>query len=50
MVGPETYDPKAQRDEFVRLVGRKPSGILISVADPNVMQPEIDKAIAQGIP
>jgi ribose transport system substrate-binding protein len=50
MVGPETYDPKAQRDEFVRLVARKPSGILISVADPNVMQPEIDKAIAQGIP
>lgn len=50
MVGPETYDPKAQRDEFVRLVAKKPSGILISVADPNVMRPEIDKAIADGIP
>jgi ribose transport system substrate-binding protein len=50
MVGPESYDPKAQRDEFVRILGKKPSGILISVADPNVMQPEIDKAISQGIP
>jgi ribose transport system substrate-binding protein len=50
MVGPETYDPKAQRDEFVRLLGKKPAGILISVADPNVMQPEIDNAISQGIP
>lgn len=49
-VGPETYDPKAQRDEFRRVVAKKPSGILVSPADPALMGPEIDAAIAQGIP
>lgn len=50
MVGPETYDPKAQRDEFARVMAKKPAGILISVADPNVMRSEIDNAVAQGVP
>jgi ribose transport system substrate-binding protein len=31
-------------------VARKPAGILVSVADPKLMAPEINKAIAAGIP
>lgn len=50
MIGPDTYDPKAQREDFVRTVGKKPAGILLSVSDPNVLKPEIDNAIGQGIP
>ncbi|MGA2328527.1 MAG: substrate-binding domain-containing protein [Bryobacteraceae bacterium] len=51
MVGPDTYDPEAQRQEFQKLLRqRKPSGILVSAANPDVMTPEIDGAIAQGIP
>ena len=51
MVGPETYDPQAQKQEFQKVLSqRKPSGILVSAADPEVMKPEIDAAIAQGIP
>ena len=32
------------------LAQRKPSGILVSAADSELMKPEIDKAIAQGVP
>ena len=50
MAGPDTYDPKAERDEFVATLKKKPTGILISAADANLLKPEIDAAIAQGIP
>ena len=50
MVGPETYDPKAEAQEFRDAAAKKPAGILVSVADPNVMKEPIDAAIAQGIP
>src|SRR5688572_11906041 len=49
MAGPDTYDPKAQREEFRRVLTKKPTGILVSVADPAVMNAEIDAALAQGI-
>jgi ribose transport system substrate-binding protein len=49
-VGPETYDPKAQQLEFERVVESKPSGILISPANPKLMRADIDAAIAAGIP
>lgn len=49
-VGPETYDPKAQQLEFEKIVKDRPSGILISVANPELMKPDIDAAIASGIP
>ena len=49
-VGPQTYDPKAQQLEFERIVKTKPSGILISVANPELMKSDIDSAIAAGIP
>jgi len=50
MVGPDTYDPKAERDQFRETMNKKPSGIAISVSDASLLKPEIDAAIAQGIP
>lgn len=50
MVGPESYDPKGEVEYFQYAVSKKPSGILVSVADPAVMKDPIDKAVAQGIP
>ncbi len=50
MRGPNQLDPKAEADEFDAMIARKPAGILVSAADPKLMQPEIDKAIAAGIP
>ncbi len=50
MVGPDTYDAAAERDAFRSAVAKKPAGILVSPADPAVMSPEIDAAIARGIP
>ncbi len=32
------------------MIARKPAGMLVSAADPKLMQPEIDKALAAGIP
>ncbi|MGC2196277.1 MAG: substrate-binding domain-containing protein [Terriglobales bacterium] len=49
-VGPDTYDPKAELKAFQEAVQQKPSGILISVADPAVLMYDIDKAIAAGVP
>ena len=51
MVGPETYDPKAEKEEFLSAVHRKvpPAGILVSAADPEVMRDAIDAAVAAGI-
>jgi ribose transport system substrate-binding protein len=50
MVGPDTFDPQAQHEEFQRTLAKKPAGILVSVSDPKVIKPDIDAAIAQGIP
>jgi ribose transport system substrate-binding protein len=50
MAGPDTYDTKAEHDEFQRAVGQKPAGILISAADAGLMAPDINSALAQGIP
>jgi ribose transport system substrate-binding protein len=50
MAGPETYDPKAEREEFVATLKKKPTGIMISASDATLLKPEIDAAIGQGIP
>ena len=50
VVGPDSYDPKAELTELQNAVVAKPAGILISVADSSVLQPEIDAAVAAGIP
>jgi len=49
-VGPDTYDPKGEHEEFVNTLKLKPSGILVSPSDPNVLKDDIDAAIAQGVP
>jgi ribose transport system substrate-binding protein len=49
-IGPQTYDPKAERDALDQAVQKKATGILLSVADAAVLKDSIDKAIAAGIP
>jgi ribose transport system substrate-binding protein len=52
MVGPDTYDPKAEKEELLKLPQRKipPAGILVSAADPELMREAIDAVAAAGIP
>ena len=50
MRGPSTFDPQGEVDEFRAVVARKPAGILVSVASAKLMTPEIDAAVAAGIP
>jgi ribose transport system substrate-binding protein len=50
MRGPDTFNPAVEVDEFRAAVAKKPAGILVSVADPKLMTPDINKAIAAGIP
>ena len=51
MVGPETYDAKAEKEELLKVIRRQlaPSGILVSAADPEVMREAIDAAAAADI-
>ena len=48
--GPAGLNAQAEVDEFRAMVARKPAGILVSVANSQLMAPEIDAAIAAGIP
>ncbi len=50
VVGPGNYDPRAELAELQKAVAAKPAGILISVAEVSVLQPDIDVAVNQGIP
>ena len=50
MVGPDRYDPKGEQEAFEEAVADKPSGILVSPADPNLMTADIDSALQNGIP
>lgn len=50
MQGPDGFDPQAEVQAFRSAVASKPAGILVSVADAKLMTPEIDAAIAAGIP
>src|SRR5258706_1082448 len=52
MAGPETYDPKAEKEEFLNVLYRKitPAGILVSAADPELMREAIDAAATAGVP
>ena len=49
VMGPQSYDPKAERDTVDEAVQKKVTGILISAADPS-LKDSIDKAVAAGIP
>jgi ribose transport system substrate-binding protein len=48
--GPDTYDPAGEKSALDAAVAKKPAGILVSVADANIMKDSIDSAIAAGIP
>jgi ribose transport system substrate-binding protein len=48
--GPNNFDPEAEAQELRSLVAAKPAGILVSVTNPALLGPEIDAAIAAGIP
>ncbi len=50
VAGPDTDDARAEVDEFDKAVAAKPAGILVSVVDASLMAPQINKAIASGIP
>ena len=50
MRGPDGFDPQDEVTEFRQAVALKPAGILVSVANEALMQPEIDSAMAAGIP
>src|SRR5579871_3514193 len=49
-VGPQNYDPKAERDALDQAVQKKATGILLAVTDPAVLKDSIDKAVAAGVP
>ncbi len=48
--GPAGLNAQAEVEEFKAMVARKPAGILVSVANSKILAPEIDAAIAAGIP
>lgn len=50
MRGPNSLNAKEEADELDAMIARHPAGILVSAADPKLIQPEIDKAIGAGIP
>jgi ribose transport system substrate-binding protein len=48
--GPDGHDPQGEHEAFQRALAQKPAGILVSATDANVLTPDINSAIAQGIP
>jgi ribose transport system substrate-binding protein len=50
ITGPQTFDPKAEREALDQAVQKKATGILLDVTDAVVLKDGIDKAIAAGIP
>jgi ribose transport system substrate-binding protein len=49
-MGPQNYDPKAERDAVDQAVQKKATGILLAVTDPALLKDSIDKAEAAGVP
>ena len=50
LAGPDKFDPQEQLKAFQKVVESKPSGIMISVTRPELLQDAINNAVAQGIP
>jgi ribose transport system substrate-binding protein len=50
IMGPQNFDPKAERDALDEAVQKKATGILLDVTDANLLKDSIDKAVAAGIP
>lgn len=49
VAGPDNYDLKAEQQAFDSALSQKPTGILISAADPQLLKDDIDKAVGMGI-
>ncbi len=49
-MGPQTYDPKAERDAVDQAVQKKATGILLAVTDAALLKDSIDKAVVAGVP
>jgi ribose transport system substrate-binding protein len=50
LVGPDNYDPAAEHEAFQHALGKKPTGFMVQATDVKVLRPDIDAAVAQGIP
>lgn len=50
MVGPQRYDPNAEKEELQSAIQQKPSGIMISAASATLLTADINSALQQGIP
>jgi ribose transport system substrate-binding protein len=48
--GPKNFSPQGEVDAFRDIVKVHPAGILVSVSSSQLMAPEIDAAVAAGIP
>ncbi len=48
--GPNGHDPQAELAALHHAIAAKPAGILISVSDVDLLQPEINAAVNAGIP
>jgi ribose transport system substrate-binding protein len=49
-IGPQNYDPKAERDALDNAVQKKATGILLAVTDASILKDSVDKAVTAGIP
>ena len=50
LTGPATFSPSEELAAFQQAVSQHPSGILVSVSDPQAFKGPIDAAISQGLP
>lgn len=50
MAGPASFSPAEELTAFKQAVAQHPSGILVSVSNPQLLKDAIDDAIFQGIP
>lgn len=50
VAGPDTYDAQAEREEFRRILGKKPSGVLVSAGNAELLTPDINAAVESGVP
>jgi ribose transport system substrate-binding protein len=50
ITGPPSFSPNEELTAFQQAVGQHPSGILVSVSNPQLFKDAIDSAVQQGIP
>jgi ribose transport system substrate-binding protein len=50
LVGPATFSPNDELTAFQQAVAQKPSGIMLSAANPDIFKEPINTAVLQGIP